>query len=137
MAPAKSFLSSGVNVALGHDCIMDSWCPLGVGDTPQCLFMAVHADQMMGQQELADPINLITYNTSKAWKNTAEYGLKEGRRANFVLANAHSTIDAPRTPGLPLYVVKDGRVIAKNLSRTHSEILHNRKWEAPEFIKAD
>jgi len=137
MAPIKQFLSSGVNVALGHDCIMDPWYPLGVGDMLQCLFMAVHVDQMMGQQELADSINLITYNASKAWRNTAEYGLEEGKKANFVLANAYTTIDALRTLGPPLYVVKDGRVIAKNLSRTHSEILHNNKWERLEFIKAN
>jgi len=137
MAPIKQFLSSGVNVALGHDCIMDPWYPLGVGDMLQCLFMAVHVDQMMGQQELADSINLITYNASKAWRNTAEYGLEEGKKANFVLANAYTTIDALRTLGPPLYVVKDGRIIAKNLSRTHSEILHNNKWERLEFIKAN
>ena len=137
MAPIKQFLSSGVNVALGHDCIMDPWYPLGVGDMLQCLFMAVHVDQMMGQQELNDSINLITYNASKAWRNTDEYGLEEGKKANFVLANAYTPIDAIRTLGPPLYVVKDGRIIAKNLSRTHGEILHNNKWERLEFIKAD
>ena len=124
-------------MALGHDCIMDPWYPLGVGDMLRCLFIAVYVDQMMGQHELADSINPITYNASKAWRNTAEYGLEEGRRANFVPANAHSTIDVPRTLGPPLYMVKDGRVITKNLSRTHSEILHNRKWETLESVKAD
>jgi len=102
MAPIKFFLSSGINVSLGHDCIMDPWYPLGVGDMLQCLFMAVHVDQMMGQQELADSINLITYNASKAWRNTAEYGLEEGKKANFVLANAYTVIDALRTLGPPL-----------------------------------
>ena len=137
MAPNKQDLSSGVNVALGHDCVMDPWYPLGVGDMLQVLFMAVHADQMMGQQELADSIRLITYNASKAWRNTTEYGLEEGRKANFVVANALSAIDCLRILGPPLYVVKGGRVIAKNLSRTHSEILHNNKWEKLEFTKSD
>lgn len=137
MAPIKFFLASGVNVSLGHDCIMDPWYPLGVGDMLQVLFMAVHVDQMMGQQELADSINLITYNASKAWRNTAIYGLEEGRNANFVLANAFTVLDAIRTLGPPLYVIKDGRIIAKNLSRMSSEILHNKKWETLEFVKAD
>jgi len=103
----------------------------------QCLFMAVHVDQMMGQQELADSINLITYNASKAWRNTAEYGLDEGKKANFVLANAYSVIDALRTLGPPLYVIKDGRLIAKSTSRLYSEILHNDKWERIEFTRKD
>jgi cytosine/creatinine deaminase len=137
MAPIKSFMSSGVNVSLGHDCIMDPWYPLGVGDMLQVLFMAVHVDQIMGQQELADSINLITYNASKAWRNTREYGLDKGKKANFVLANAYTVADAIRTLGPPLYVIKDGSVIAKNLSRMSSEILHNNKWEKIEFIKKE
>jgi cytosine deaminase len=137
IAPIKFFLSSGVNVSLGHDCIMDPWYPLGVGDMLQVLFMAVHADQMMGQQELADSINLITYNASKAWRNTSDYGLAEGKGANFVLANACSVTDALRILGPPLYVIKDGRIIAKNLSRMSSEILHNNKWERLEFFRKD
>ena len=134
MAPIKFFLSSGVNVSLGHDCMMDPWYPLGIGDMLQVLFMAVHVDQMMGPQELTDSINLITYNASRAWRNTSDYGLEEGRKADFVLANAFTVLDALRTLGPPLYVVKDGRIIAKNLSRTHSEIIHKKKWERIEFI---
>lgn len=137
MAPIKFFLSSGVNVSLGHDCIMDPWYPLGVGDMLQVLFMAVHADQIMGHQELADSINLITYNASKAWRNTTHYGLEEGKKANFMVTNGFSVLDVLRTLGPPLYVVKDGRIIARNLSRMHSEILHNKKWETLEFVKTD
>jgi cytosine deaminase len=116
---------------------MDPWYPLGVGDMLKVLFMAVHVDQMMGQQELADSINLITYNASKAWRNTSEYGIEGGRKANFILANAFTTLDALRTLGPPLYVVKDGRVIVKNLSRLNSEILHRKRWEKLEFVRGD
>jgi hypothetical protein len=38
-------------------------------------------------------------------------------------------IDAFRPLGPPFYVVNDWRLIAKNLSRMSSEILHNNKWE--------
>ena len=100
-------------------------------------FMAVHADQMMGQQELTDSINLITYNASKAWRNTGGYGLEEGKKADFVLANAYTVIDALRTLGPPLYVVKDGRLIAKSTQRMYSEIFHGGKWERIEFIRKD
>jgi hypothetical protein len=36
----------------------------------RALFVSVHADQMMGQQELSNSINFITYNASKARRNT-------------------------------------------------------------------
>jgi cytosine deaminase len=41
-----------VNVALGHDCIMDPWYPLGTGNMLQVLFMAIHMDQLTGVEEL-------------------------------------------------------------------------------------
>lgn len=134
MAPIKFFLESGVNVCLGHDCIMDPWYPLGVGDMLQTLFMAVHADQMMGYDELCRSLELITTNAAKAWRNEQEYGLEPGKRANFLLANASSAIDLVRILGPPLYVVRDGRVIAKNLSRWESEVMHNGRWEKIEFF---
>ena len=134
VAPISFFLSKGINVGLGHDCIMDPWYPLGVGDMLQVLFMAVHADQIMGFDELNQSINLLTYNPAKAWRNTASYGLEEGKAANFMVANAKNVMDALRILGPPLYVVKDGKTIAKNPSRTSSEILHNGKWEKLEFF---
>jgi len=133
MAPIRFFLNSGVNVCLGHDCVMDPWYPLGVGDMLQTLFMAVHADQMMGYQELCNSTDLITYNAAKAWRNTGEYGVEVGKRANLLVASVPSTIDLVRMMGPPLYVVKDGKVVAKNLSRISSEVLHNGKWEKLEF----
>jgi cytosine deaminase len=134
VAPISFFLSKGINVGLGHDCIMDPWYPLGVGDMLQVLFMAVHADQIMGFDELNQSINLLTYNPAKAWRNTASYGLEEGKAANFMVANAKNVMDALRILGPPLYVVKDGKTIAKNPSRMSSEILHNGKWEKLEFF---
>jgi cytosine deaminase len=134
MAPISFFHSRGINVALGHDCIMDPWYPLGVGDMLQCLFMAVHVDQIMGHEELNQSINLITYNPAKTWRNTASYGLEEGKAANFMVANGKEVLDALRILGPPLSVVKDGRVIAKNANRASSEVLHKGKWEKLEFV---
>jgi cytosine deaminase len=134
MAPIKFFLESGVNVCLGHDCIMDPWYPLGVGDMLQTLFMAVHVDQMMGYEELCRSIELITFNAAKAWRVEGDYGLETGRRANLLLANASSAIDLVRILGPPLYVVRDGKIIAKNLSRWNSEVLHKGRWEKLEFF---
>lgn len=137
VAPISFFLSHGVNVGLGHDCIMDPWYPLGVGDMLQVLFMAVHVDQIMGHDELAQSINLITSNPAKAWRNTASYGIEEGRKANFMVANASNVLDAIRILGPPLYVVKDGVVIAKSLSRLNSEVLHKGRWEKIDFLRPE
>lgn len=129
MAPIKFFLSRGINVALGHDCIMDPWYPLGVGDMLQTLFMAVHVDQIMGVTELRQSLDLITYNGARAARIIDKYGVERGKEANLLVLNARDELDALRILGPPLYVVKGGKVIADNTSRTEQKILYRGKWE--------
>jgi cytosine deaminase len=134
MAPLKQFAHNGVNVALGHDDIMDPWYPLGIGSMIQVLFMAVHLDQWTGINELSQSFELITYNASKCWGNEKEYGIEVGKRANLLVMNAKSELDVLREVGLPLYVVKDGTIVAKNLDRRFSEVLYNGRWEKLSFF---
>ncbi len=132
MAPIKVALSKGVNVALGHDCIMDPWYPLGVGDMLQALFMAVHVDQMMGYQELKQSLDLITINAAKIWHIEDDYGVSEGKTANLVLLKGRTEIDALRLMGPPLYVIKEGRIVADNTGGT-SRVLFEGRWEELDF----
>lgn len=134
MAPLKFFLSRGVNIALGHDCIMDPWYPLGVGDMLQALFMAVHVDHMMGVSELRSSIDLITYNGAKALRILDKYGVEEGKEANLLVLNARDEIDALRILGPPIYVIRKGRLVADNTSRISPRILFKGKWETLELL---
>jgi Cytosine deaminase and related metal-dependent hydrolases len=65
MAPIKFFMNNGVNVALGHDCVMDPWYPLGVGNMLHVLFMAIHVDHEFLGKDLEKSISLITYNAAR------------------------------------------------------------------------
>ncbi len=116
LAPIKLFLRHGINVALGHDCVLDPWYPLGTGSMLHPLFMAVHLDQMMGWGELRRALNLITYNAAKAWVKGGlrRYGVGVGRRADFLVLNARDPVDALRILEPPLYVVRGGRLVADN-----------------------
>lgn len=127
MAPIRFFLERGINVALGHDCIMDPWYPLGVGDMLQALFMAVHVDHMMGIKDLRGSLDLITYNGAKILRIMDKYGVDEGKEANLVILNSREEIDALRILGPPLYVIKKGAIIADNTSRLHSFIYFRGK----------
>ncbi|ARM75375.1 amidohydrolase family protein [Acidianus manzaensis] len=124
MAPIKEMIKFGVNVALGHDCIMDPWYPLGIGSMPQVLFMAIHLDQMSTLEDLQNSINLITYNSAKAWR-VKNYGIKEGYPANLLITNDDDIIDLLRFLDPPAYVIRNGKIIAKD----GKEILFNGKWE--------
>jgi len=133
MARIKELLQAGVNVCLGHDCIMDPWYPLGVGDMLQALFMAVHVGHMLGYSELIKSFDLITTNAAKVLHIEHEYGVEVGKRANLNILNAYNEIDALRLLGPPLYVIKDGEIIAKNVGG-ESWIKFRGKWEKVDFL---
>jgi cytosine deaminase len=123
-APIKEMMKFNVNVALGHDCIMDPWYPLGTGNMLQVLFMAIHMDQLTGVEELLNSINLITFNSAKAW-GVKNYGIKEGNDANLLITNADDVIDLLRFMEPPKFVIKKGKIIAKD----GKYVLFNGKWE--------
>lgn len=112
MTRVKELLANGVNVALGHDCIMDPWYPLGRGDMVQVLFMAVHVAQMMSHQELQKSFNLITYNAAKALRIDEKYGVKVGAYGDLVVLDAYDELEALAFQKRPLYVIKRGVVIS-------------------------
>ncbi|WP_432517919.1 amidohydrolase family protein [Saccharolobus islandicus] len=124
MAPIKEMLNANVNVALGHDCIMDPWYPLGIGNMLQVLFMAIHLDQMTGFEELISSINLITFNGAKAWR-VKNYGIEIGNEANLLVTDADDVIDLIRFMSPPRFVIRRGNVIAKE----GKYVLFKGKWE--------
>lgn len=109
----KELLANGVNVALGHDCIMDPWYPLGRGDMIQVLFMAVHVAQMMSHHELRKSFNLITYNAAKALRIGDRYGIKVGAYGDLVIFDAYDELEALSFQRRPLYVIKRGVVVSR------------------------
>lgn len=135
MAPIKMYLENGINVTLGHDCVLDPWYPLGTGNMLHALFMALHVDQMMGWSDLFKALDLITYNAAKAWRKGAEeYGLEEGKRADLVILNGVSDVDVLRNMEPPLYVIRRGVLVADNTGpeRTY-KVFYKGKWEEVDF----
>ncbi|MGA2665642.1 MAG: cytosine deaminase [Nitrososphaerales archaeon] len=113
MARLKELVERGVNVALGHDCAMDPWYPLGKGDMVQALFMAVHVGQLTGRKELVGSLDLITTNPARALRMGRRYGIEVGRPANLVVLEARSEVQALARLSPPLYVVRGGRTIVR------------------------
>jgi cytosine deaminase len=122
MAPLKLMKSFSVNVALGQDCIMDPWYPLGSGNMLQPLFMAIHLDQM-NWREIRESLSFITYNAARAWRTS--YGIEEGKPANLLLTNAEFPEDLLRFMEPPRFVIRGGEVVA----RDGKEVKIKGKWE--------
>ena len=131
MARVKELLNFGVNVALGHDCVMDPWYPLGKGDMLQALFMCVHVGQLTGYGELMSALDLITENPARALRITARYGVEEGKPANFLIADGRSELQVIAKLAPPLYVVRKGIVVVRR-GQTETELMGPRGGERVE-----
>jgi cytosine deaminase len=111
MTRVKELDAAGVNVACGHDSIMDPWYPLGRGSMLDALSMLVHVAQMTGRAELFRAYEMVTTNPARAAE--VEYGVKEGRAANFVVFDAADEAEAIRLRPAARWVVRNGRVVAE------------------------
>ncbi|MEI6601508.1 MAG: cytosine deaminase, partial [Comamonadaceae bacterium] len=52
MTRVPELLAAGVNVAFGHDCVMDPWYSLGSGDMLEVAHMGLHVAQMTSQSAM-------------------------------------------------------------------------------------
>jgi cytosine/creatinine deaminase len=111
MARAKELDAEGVNVACGHDCIMDPWYPIGTGSMLDAVHMLVHVGHMTGRDELFRAYETITMNPLTA--SGREWGIVEGRPANFIVLDCDDEVEAIRLRPAPRWVVRGGRVVAE------------------------
>jgi len=110
----KDLLAAGVNVAIGHDSIMDPWYPLGIGDPVQVAFVWVHYGQMSGLSEIPQVWDMITQHPAKAFGATGKhYGIAVGNPADLVLLDAETEFDALRRIAPRLLVMRDGQIVAR------------------------
>jgi cytosine deaminase len=111
MTRVKELDAAGVNVACGHDSIMDPWYPLGRGSMLDALSMLVHVGQMTGRGELFRAYEMITSNPARAAE--ADLGVKEGGSADFVIFDCEDEAEAIRLRPAAVWVVRKGRVVAE------------------------
>ena len=112
MTRVKELLEAGVNVACGHDCVMDPWYPLGSHDMLDVAHMGLHVGHMTGAAEMRAMFDCVTVNGARAL-HLEGYGLERGCWADLVVLQARSAVDAIRLRPARLAVVRRGRVIAE------------------------
>jgi len=114
----KELLAAGINVCIGHDSVMDPWYPMGYADPLQAAMVLAHYGQMSGFEEIRTLIDMITTNGAKTL-GLSEYGLEVGCRADLVLFDAVSEMDAIRRIAPRRLVLKGGRVVARTEPARH------------------
>jgi cytosine/creatinine deaminase len=116
MTRVPELMAAGVNVALGHDCVMDPWYAMGSADMLEVAHMAVHVAQMTSPAGLAAAFDAVTVNAAKAI-GLQDYGLAVGCNADFVVLQASDPAEAIRLKANRLAVVRRGQVIARSAPR--------------------
>lgn len=112
MTRVKEMAAQGINVALGHDCVMDPWYSLGSHDMLEVAHMAVHVGHMTGTAEMQAMFDAVTVNAARVM-HLDGYGLEVGKNADMVVLQAGDPIEAIRLRPARLYVIRRGKVIAR------------------------
>ncbi len=112
MTRVPELLAAGINVAFGHDCVMDPWYSLGSGDMLEVAHMGLHVAQMTSQAAMRQCFDAVTTNAAKVM-HLQGYGLEAGCDASFVLLQARDPIEAIRLRANRLKVWKKGMLLAE------------------------
>jgi cytosine deaminase len=112
MTRVPELMAAGVNVALGHDCVMDPWYGMGSADMLEVAHMGLHVAQMTSRTGMQACFDAVTTNAAQVM-HLDGYGIAAGCEASFVLLQAGDAIEAIRLRANRLKVWKRGVVLAE------------------------
>ena len=113
MTRVPEMMAAGINVAFGHDCVMDPWYSLGSGDMLEVAHMGLHVAQMTGIDAMHACFDAVTVNAARVL-GLEGYGVAPGCEANLVLLDARDPVEAIRLRAARLAVVRRGKVVARS-----------------------
>ena len=124
-------MAGGLNVALGHDCVMDPWYPMGSHDMLEVAHMAAHCLHMMGVDDQEKLFAAVTENGARVM-DLPDYGLEPGCNADLVLLQAGNIMEAIRLKPPRLAVIRRGRVVAES-EPVHAKVHIHGKTQEVDF----
>ncbi|CAM3797664.1 Cytosine deaminase [Vibrio aerogenes CECT 7868] len=107
----KELREAGLNVCFGQDSIQDPWYSLGNGKLLRVLDSGLHSCQMMGYEDLATALDLITENGAKALNIADQYGIEAGKPANFIILAGQNDVEVIQKQSEVLYSVREGKIL--------------------------
>lgn len=117
----RELLARGVNVAAGHDSVMDPWYPMGAGDPLHSAFVLLHLGHMSGENDRRHLFPMLSTRPEAIWnsRSVAQAGaraarsLEVGDAADLIVWPVPTEDDALRTLPPRRYVLKAGVVVAE------------------------
>lgn len=113
LTQVKEMLSAGVNVAFGHDDVMDPWYPLGTANPVQVAHVGAHATQLTAPHEIVECFRMVTDRAARVLGLGDRYGVRTGAPASFMLLPAFDAFDVIRRQVRPTHVVSHGKLVAE------------------------
>ncbi len=134
MTRVPELMAAGVNVAFGHDCVMDPWYGMGSGDMLEVAHMGLHVAQMTSQTGIRQCFEAVTTNAARVM-HLEGYGIEAGCDASFVLLQARDAVEAIRLRATRLKVFRKGKLLAETPAATATLHLPGRapssSWMIP------
>ncbi|MEM5385411.1 amidohydrolase family protein [Paraburkholderia phymatum] len=112
MTRVPEMMAAGIDVAFGHDCVMDPWYSLGSGDMLEVAHMGLHVAQMTGVDAIHACFDAVTANAARIL-GLERYGIEPGCDANLVVLDARDAVEAIRLRAARLAVVSRGKVVSR------------------------
>ena len=112
MTRVPELLAAGIEVAFGHDCVMDPWYGLGSGDMLEVAHMGLHVAQMTGQDAMRACFAAVTEAPARIL-GLDGYGVAPGCHADLVVLDAGDAVEAIRLRAARRYVIRRGRVVSR------------------------
>ncbi|MCP4183557.1 MAG: amidohydrolase family protein [Hyphomicrobiales bacterium] len=111
MTRVKELIENDINVAFGHDCVMDPWYSFGSHDMLDVAHMGLHVAQMTSVEQTQSCFEAVTDNAAKVMQ-LENYGIAPGKNADLVILDCGSIFDAIRLRPARLHVVRRGQIIS-------------------------
>jgi len=106
-------IAAGIDVAFGHDCVMDPWYSLGSADMLEVAQMGLHVAQMTSQEAMHACFLAITETPARIL-GLEGYGLAPGCHADLVILDAANPIEAIRLRAARRYVIRRGKIVSRS-----------------------
>ncbi|MDR5750136.1 MULTISPECIES: amidohydrolase family protein [unclassified Caballeronia] len=128
MTRVPELLAAGIDVAFGHDCVMDPWYSLGSGDMLEVAHMGLHVAQMTGIDGMRAAFDAVTTTPARIL-GIEGYGIEVGCNADCVVVDARDPVEAIRLRAARTVVVRRGKVVSRSPAMRASLALKGRPGE--------
>jgi cytosine/creatinine deaminase len=109
----KQLWRHGVNVFSSQDDVADPFYPFGRNDQQEVVAYLCHTAHLAAPSEIGAAFDFVTYNAARALR-LPDYGLEPGCRADLNVLAAPTLREVLRLQQPPGWVVRGGKVLARN-----------------------